>query len=128
MTTKEFSDEFDTLLDSYKMSPNFGDNETLAALKLDEYEKSVYLTKAQEELVVALYSGKGGNSSYEEDEELRRYLANLNRTKDFLAPFDTPDDTGVADNSVFVTKPFEALFITIERAQISSSNKCDDGK
>ena len=50
MTTEEFSNEFDTLLNSYGENPS--------TIELDEYEKSVFLTKAQEEIVIDLYSGK----------------------------------------------------------------------
>ena len=49
MTNIEFSTEFDISLN----------NSTLATgmLRLDEYEKSVFLTKAQENLVLTIYSG-----------------------------------------------------------------------
>jgi hypothetical protein len=47
MTTYEFSNEFDTLLDSYKIKDGFGENENLFDIKLDEYEKFVLLTRAQ---------------------------------------------------------------------------------
>lgn len=55
MTTKEFSDGFDTLLDSYSASPEFGSTTPLA---FDEYEKSVFLTNAQEEIIIEIYTGK----------------------------------------------------------------------
>lgn len=70
MTTEEFSNEFDTLLDSFNKDGN--------NLKLDEYEKSVYLTAAQEELVISYYNGANStNTIYEKDEEVRSYLTNL---------------------------------------------------
>ena len=47
MTTEEFSNEFDTLLNSYSVIGKFGKGENPSTIELDEYEKSVFLTKAQ---------------------------------------------------------------------------------
>ena len=45
---------------------------------LVEYEKSVFLTNAQEDIVLSLYNGRNvSGESFEETEELRRYLSNL---------------------------------------------------
>lgn len=56
MTTEEFSNEFDTLLNSYSTIEAFG--KTPNTVELDEYEKSVFLTNAQEEIVIGMYNGK----------------------------------------------------------------------
>ena len=48
MTTEEFSNEFDVLLNSYSSG----------GIEFNEYEKSIFLTKAQEDLLVELYNGK----------------------------------------------------------------------
>ena len=53
MTTEEFSNEFDTLLNSYLVTGEFGKVENLSTIKLDEYEKSVFLTRAQEEIIIS---------------------------------------------------------------------------
>ena len=53
MTTEEFSNEFDTLLNSYSTT-----EEPTNTIELDEYEKSVFLTKAQEDVVIDMYNGK----------------------------------------------------------------------
>jgi hypothetical protein len=37
-------------------------------LNFDEYEKSVFLTKAQEELVIHYYTGKATGDSFEDTE------------------------------------------------------------
>ena len=82
MTTEEFSNEFDTLLNSYALSPNkYGMESSPLTIELDEYEKSVFLTKAQEDIVISLYNGKNptGDSS-EKTEEIRRYLSDLVKT------------------------------------------------
>ena len=64
MTNAEFSDMFDTLADSFAFHAAFGEQSSTFALALNEYEKSFYLTKAQEEVVLSLYSGNNslGNS------------------------------------------------------------------
>lgn len=65
MTTEEFSNEFDVLLKSYKTDVEF-----------DEYEKSIYLTRAQEEIVKSLYNGTLADG-FDSTEEVRRSLNNL---------------------------------------------------
>lgn len=69
MTTQEFSIEFDILYN------NLASN---TAPPLNEYEKSVLLTKAQSDIVIELYSGRNNlGLSYESSEEARKYLAPL---------------------------------------------------
>ena len=69
MTTQEFSIQFDILYN------NLASN---AAPPLNEYEKSVLLTKAQSEIVLELYSGRNQlGLSFESSEEVRKYLRPL---------------------------------------------------
>ena len=69
MTTQEFSIQFDILYN------NLASN---AAPPLNEYEKSVFLTKAQSEIVLELYSGRNQlGLSFESSEEVRKYLRPL---------------------------------------------------
>ena len=75
MNNIEFSDSFTTLLNSYQHRSNLGDA-PIADIVLDEYEKSVFLTNAQEDLVKDYYMGKT-KGSFEETEEVRRALAEL---------------------------------------------------
>lgn len=78
MNTLEFSNQFDLLVSSYRRFRDFDNKEPLDTLEFDEYEKSLFLTKAQEQLVVSLYDGKNPEGeSFESIEELRRYLAPL---------------------------------------------------
>ena len=68
MTTEEFSNEFDILLNSYSSKDN-------QSVNIDEYEKSVFLTKAQEDLIISAYNGKNSTyDAFEKTEEIRRYL------------------------------------------------------
>ena len=63
MTTEEFSNEFDTLLNSYS-------NEY--SINIDEYEKSIFLSHAQEEILLELYNGKNQfEDSFEGTEDFR---------------------------------------------------------
>ena len=120
MTTEEFSNEFDTLLNSYSTIEAFG--KTPSTVELDEYEKSVFLTKAQEEIVIDMYNGKNPfGDSFEKTEEIRRYLSALIKT------YTTTDKkvgyTGLSKSSVFFELPKDDLwFITYE-----SVNLKDDG-
>jgi hypothetical protein len=119
MTNEEFSNEFDSLVNSFSTSENFG--EQVSPLKFDEYEKSMFLTKAQENIVVSLYNGKLTGDSFEKTEQLRRYLNELVVT-------DTPTKTegkGVTDHSVFYILPDDVWFITYESAKSKDVNlKC----
>lgn len=133
MNTKEFSEQFDTLLDSYKLSNNYGTDENFYATKLDEYEKSVYLTKAQKDIVIELYSGKNlSGKSYEETEELRRYLDNLNSTiekKDAppTSPFSKKPSESLSKDSVWLKLSSDLMFLTVEQVEVKASNNCPEG-
>lgn len=54
MTTQEFSNTFDTLLNSYRDVKDFGKIHSNVSIELDEYEKSILLTQAQD-IVVKSY-------------------------------------------------------------------------
>ena len=54
MTRSEFSDAFTTLLNSYNTQAQFGEQASRQEVVLDEYEKSVLLTQAQD-IVVKSY-------------------------------------------------------------------------
>ena len=96
MTNQEFSNEFDILIQSYSSQPTFGITDNLA---FTEYEKSVFLTRAQEELVIALYSGDNTNDiSFEKTEEVRRYLSSLVKTKKLTQ---VQSDNAISKNSIF---------------------------
>ncbi len=76
MRLEDFSNGFDTLLNSNSKRDGFGTSD--ADIRLDEYEKSLFLTEAQETYVISLYNGRNSSGeSFEQTEELRRYLAPL---------------------------------------------------
>lgn len=126
MTVKEFSEQFDTMLDSHKLRNEYGFDENLFVTKLDEYEKSVYLTKAQNSLVTGLYTGRGEIPfSYEQTEELRRYLSSLNKTVT-VENGTSLGDQGLSETSKKFIIGDDVLYITQEQCQIDSEGGCED--
>ena len=125
MTKEEFSNGFDTMLNSYSASAKFGEESTKQSIALDEYEKSLCLTKAQEEVVTSLYNGKNPyGESFESTEEMRRYLSNLVVEK-YLKPITNTSGTplGISSTSTFFTLPENLWFITMEFVILDNS-KC----
>lgn len=118
MTAEEFSNQFDVLLDSFGRA-NFPE-EIVGNIALDEYEKSVYLTRAQEALVLSYYNGSSVGESFEETEEVRRYLANLVETV-VLKPIDLRTGISSDGSHTYFTLPSDLWFITHESATTDSS-------
>ena len=118
MNTQEFSDEFDTLLSSY---------DNISSINLDEYEKSVFLTNAQEEIVIDLYNSKNPfGDSFEKTEEIRRYLSNLVKT--YTTSTKETGYTGLSNKSVFFKLPDDLWFITYESVNLKGDELgCMDG-
>lgn len=127
MSIQEFSDGFDVLIQSYLSKTPFGEDTSKVNLAFDEYEKSLFLTQAQEELVISLYNGKNPyGDSFESTEEMRRYLAPL-VTEDTLSPIQGNSGViGINSNSKFFTLPENLLFITYEDVTVSDG-KCGEG-
>lgn len=123
MTTQEFSDAFDTLVSSYRRFKDFDNKEVLDSVEFNEYEKSYFLTKAQDELVIALYNGKNvSGESFESTEELRRYLSNLVKEAR-LQPITNTSGLviGIGSNSKFFTLPQDLWYITYEAVDIEGA-------
>lgn len=72
MTTQEFSNAFDTLLNSYSSKGAFGDQSSKETIVLDEYEKSVLLTQAQD-IILKQYFEAGPNGAGFDD-SIRRQV------------------------------------------------------
>ena len=64
MTTREMSNSFSVLYNNITSNQAPG---------LTEYEKSVFLTQAQDSIVLSLYNGTASRS-FEETEELRNWF------------------------------------------------------
>lgn len=115
MTNEEFSNEFDVMLSG-------------TGVTLNEYEKSVFLTKAQEETVINLYNGKNiYGDSFESTEEIRRYLDSLVKSAT-LPPSDKQDHA--LGSSYFFKLPEDLAFLTLEQVKFgegAKAGKCSLG-
>lgn len=125
MTNTEFSHGFDTLLNSYGSAAPMGEEASIREVTLDEYEKSLFLTEAQEKVVISLYNGKNPYSdSFESTEELRRYLSNLVAERSLQPITNTGGiPIGVSTKSSFFTLPDDLWFITMEYV-MADRGKC----
>ena len=120
MNVQELSNLFDTLLQPYITKDNFGEQNNLA---FDEYEKSIFLTKAQEQIVLELYQ------ELEQSEEVRKYLSNLIKTDNY-APVGEQDETLINNNfkSYKVEISNDILFMIYEQCTLSDENNCINNK
>lgn len=106
MTLQEFSNEFDILYNNIMSNQAPG---------LNEYEKSVFLTLAQDAVIVNLYNGTIKGISFDGDEELKRYLAPLIKDANIKPYF--------KDGEILLNKfklPSDLLFLVYEDAYIKS--------
>lgn len=120
MSNQELEYEFDILYNNILSNQAPG---------LDVYEKSVFLTLAEEQLARANYNGKNEFlDSFEKTEELRRYLGTLVRTAR-LTPEDDIEDVALGEDSTIFTLPDKLWFITYEHAKYSDDeDSCAAGK
>ena len=120
MDVQELSNLFDTLLQPYITKDVSGEQNTLA---FDEYEKSIVLTKAQEQIVLELYQ------ELEQSEENRKYLSNLIKTGNYV-PIGEQDNTLI--NNIFKSYKVEiedsVLFMIYEQCTLSDENNCINGR
>lgn len=118
MTNKEFSETFDVLLNSYNQNELFGTSNN--PINLNEYEKSIFLTKAQEEIVLELYTGKNTEGdSFDKNEETKRLLSNL--ISGAIIKLKSHDKFGVD-----FKLPNDLWFIFYEEVELSGLKECQD--
>lgn len=104
MTNKEFDTQFDIFYN------NIASN---AAPSVDPYEKSVFLTQAQRDIIIELYNGRGvPGISFESTEEARRYLSNLVNRHTFT----------LDDNEGVILLPKELWFLLYEECIFDDNN------
>ena len=122
MTTEEFSNSMDTMLASYSSQAVFGEQASKAEIVLDEYEKSVLLTQAQDIIVKSYFDARLNAEGMGLDDGTKRQLdfSSLIRVAN-LSPLATQENTydsrgimyqmpiGADENSP------QALFILNER-------------
>lgn len=112
MTVEEFSNGFDVLAQSYT-------REASGLMEFDEYEKSLYLTEAMNNLVVSLYNDE--DVSFEGSEKLRQDLRNLItslRIKEFATD-------SYVKNGYIVKMPSELMFIISEYTVFDNPPFCE---
>ena len=123
MNTTEFSNEFDTLMNSYAREFGFGQDQSLADFVCDEYEKSVFLTSSQRDLVEAFYNGTIPEGiSFEEKEQIREALDTLVKTIEPEKGVNNLPHIAVPKNKVctFYSLPQSLLYIVFEEVRFSS--------
>ena len=125
MTTTEFSLSFDAQISAYNDSLDLSNLNK--GIVFGEYEKSVFLTKAQDDLVLSFYSGKNlYNDAFENTEEIRRYLSQLVVTTKIEEDKEESESLiKIHPNSHFFSLPKDLWFITYEALQLEKSdNPC----
>ncbi len=129
MNTSEFSDKFDVMINAFFNTLEYSKENSRADIKLDEYEKSFFLTKAQDDIVVSLYNGtKTTGITFESKEEVRRYLSPLVSSVSIYNESDeVHDNIKLSAFSRFYKLPDDLMFITYESLVISSNIECLDG-
>ena len=105
MTLEELSNEFDVIVNSYDNSQS---------LVFNEYEKSIYLTKAQEYIIKDLYR------NYEGTEELNSYLKTLIKDKTYTIKDSTNIELDYPDNFLYILKEYANINTTCK-----SNNRVD---
>lgn len=103
MTIQEFSNTFDTLLNSYNTQAQFGEQASKRDIVLDEYEKSVLLTQAQDIIVKSYFDGTLNQQGQGFDDSTRRQMdfsslikiAELDPLDSKGAEIQTFDDRGI---------------------------------
>lgn len=103
MTLEELSNEFDVIINSYDNSQS---------LVFNEYEKSIYLTKAQEYIIKDLYR------NYEGTEELNSYLKTLIKDKTYPIEDSTNIELDYPDNFLYILKEYANINTTCKSNNI----------
>lgn len=113
MTIQEFSDEFNIQYNSVVGANNPG---------LTEYEKSVYLTKAQLEIVKSLYDNTSNvkRQGFESNERRREQLKEL--IVDYKTKTFNTSNLTINSKSVFIPLPDDVMYILYEH--VTSLDKC----
>lgn len=108
MKLSDFSNGFDVLMNSYAGAAAFGSTDNPGGIELTEHEKSQFLTLAQEQVVLSLYTGRNSSlKGFEETEEVRRYLSPL-ICEEELNPV-----TNLSDKPIGLDKEKKTRFFTL---------------
>lgn len=121
MTTQEFSNAFDTLLNSYNAQASFGEGTAKTDIVLDEYEKSVFLTQAQDIIVKSYFSSNTNPQGEGIDDSTRRQV-------DFSGLIEVNEPSASTQKAFdprgkMYKLPDKVLIVLNERLQVTKSGK-----
>lgn len=118
MSNQEFSSEFDILFNSITSNQ---------APSVSEYEKSVFLTQAQEEIVIAIHTGRLSGEPFDSSTEVRSYIQELVKTVKTQTKIS--DAEVVDDSSVIFLIPEDVWFPVYEQVKFNDERiVCDKNK
>lgn len=106
MTIEEMSNSFDTLLNSHAFDAGFGEGNSKNTITLDEFEKSVYLTQAQDIIIKSYFTPGGSQVDGGFDDSERRQA-------DF-------------SSLIKVVEPNKATATTVDEQEVTPYTKYDD--
>ena len=126
MTTQEFSDTFDTLLNSYNTASTFGEQASRGEIVLDEYEKSVLLTQAQDIILKQYFEGVGVNGGFDDSARRQVDFSNLitveELTKETSHTITTYDERSIVYKTpATITGKAKILYILNEKIVVSTT-------
>lgn len=127
MTTQEFSNTFDTLLNSYSAQAIFGETAAIQDIVLDEYEKSVLLTQAQDMLLKEYFERQNGAGQGMDDSSRRQIdfssLITVKSTKDITNPITINTTATTYDpRGIVYHMPSNVLIVLNERIEIGNKH------
>lgn len=122
MTTEEFSNMFDTLLNSYNTSTIFGMEAAPNDIVLDEYEKSVLLTEAQDIIIKQYFTGVDPvNGGF--DNSTRRQIDFSSLIKIGSGNSSIKQNNKYDEHGVIFEMPKDILFVLNEKVKYHFSNE-----
>jgi hypothetical protein len=127
MDLNQFSAQFDVLADSYRRFKDFDRKDAIDSLDFNEFDKSCFLTDAQEDLIREYYSGKGISDAFEETEETRRALAELVIHEEITVS-DADASSVLTNHSYVFDLPSDLWYIVYEGAvlDLAGSDACEE--
>ena len=127
MDLNQFSAQFDVLADSYRRFKDFDRKDAIDSLDFNEFDKSCFLTDAQEDLIREYYSGRGISDAFEETEETRRALAELVIHEEITVS-DANASSVLTNHSYVFDLPSDLWYIVYEGAvlDLEGSGACEE--
>lgn len=128
MTNEEFSNQLDTLLNSYNIQAGFGEGASKQGITLDEYEKSVLLTQAQDNIVKSYFYKDYNNQGQGFDDSSRRQVdfSSLIKNKRYNNLVQNPDRFDSRGYSV--TLDPKVLFVLNEKLEVTTDSGIESDK